>query len=62
VVKEGRILYFISGYRSFEVRKRKLTIKCIENPRQQLKTEYYEKEIPGTIEVNIDFRYIDAIP
>jgi hypothetical protein len=62
VVKEGRILHFESGYRRFEVWKRKLTIQGIENPRQQLKTEYYEKEIPGPIEVNTDFRYIDEIP
>jgi hypothetical protein len=30
--------------------------------RQQLKTEYYEKEIPRSIEVNTDFRYIDTLP
>jgi len=62
VVKEGRILHLVSGYRRFEVRKRKLTIQGIENLHQQLKTEYYEKEIPAPIEVNTDFRYIDAIP
>jgi hypothetical protein len=54
--------FLVSGYRRFEVRKIKLTIQGIKNPRQQLKTEYYEKEIHAPIEVNTDFRYIDAIP
>jgi hypothetical protein len=62
VVKEGRILNLVSGYRRFEVRNKKLTTQGIENLRQQLKTEYYEKKIPGHIEVNTDFRYVDAIP
>jgi hypothetical protein len=56
VVKEGRISLSVSGHRKFDVRKRKLTIHGIENPRQHLKTECYEKEIPGPLEVNTDFR------
>jgi hypothetical protein len=46
VVKEGQILHFVSGYRRFEIRKRKLTILIIENLCQQLKTEYYEQVVP----------------
>jgi hypothetical protein len=54
--------FLVSGYRRFEVRKRKLTIQGIENHRQQLKTEYYEKEISAPVGVNTNFRYIGAIP